>query len=330
MRVPYLEKFALAALVCAWLVYGSNWLGKTLVHVNTTAPIVAMHEPEVAADAEAAAAVSVDFHTLLNEASVDKGEKVFGKCKSCHTTEKGGKAGVGPNLWGIVEGPMAHEGDFTYSEAIAAKAAAGEKWTYDNLNEWLTNPKNFAKGTKMSFAGLSKAEDRAAVILFLRAQGDTQSPLPPPSPVKAAAPAAAKAAAPAAATPAPAAAAPAPVDFKTLLENASAADGQKVFGKCKSCHTTEQGGKAGVGPNLWNIVGGPMAHESDFSYSAGLTAMAEAGDKWTYDHLDAWLANPKNFVKGTKMSFAGLSKPEDRAAVIIFLRSNSDNPPPLP
>lgn len=129
---------------------------------------------------------------------------------------------------------------------------------------------------------------------------------------------------------APAEQAAAPVDFNALLKTADAAAGEKVFGKCKACHTVEKGGANGVGPNLYNVVGGPKAHIPGFSYSSGLKEMAAKGDKWGYEQLNAFLASPKAYVEGTKMSFAGLGKPEDRAAVIAYLRSKSDSPPPLP
>lgn len=117
------------------------------------------------------------------------------------------------------------------------------------------------------------------------------------------------------------------VDAMTLLASADVAAGEKVFGKCKSCHTTEQGGKNKVGPNLWEIVGRPRASAEGFSYSGPLT---EAGGHWGYEELNTFLANPKEAVPGTKMSFKGVSKPEKRAALIVYLRSLSANPLPLP
>jgi len=100
-----------------------------------------------------------------------------------------------------------------------------------------------------------------------------------------------------------------------------------VFKKCKACHTADQGGPNRVGPNLWNVVGGPKAHAEDFSYSDAITGL---GGEWTYADLDAYLTKPKDFAPGTKMTFAGLKKPKDRAAVISYLRTLSDSPKPLP
>jgi cytochrome c len=118
------------------------------------------------------------------------------------------------------------------------------------------------------------------------------------------------------------------VDILPLIAAADVAQGEKVFGKCKSCHTVNEGGANGVGPNLWNVVGGPHAHIDGFNYSAAMAAMHDR--KWSYEELDAFLLSPKSYAPGTKMTFAGLSKPEDRAAVIAYLRTLSNNPLPLP
>ena len=126
---------------------------------------------------------------------------------------------------------------------------------------------------------------------------------------------------------APAKAARAPADMTVLLASASAAAGGKQFKKCKACHTTNEGGKNGIGPNLWDVVGRAKAARPGFRFS---DALKGKGGAWTYDHLDRFLAKPKDFAPGTKMSFAGLKKAGDRANVIIFLRSLSDSPKPLP
>ena len=90
----------------------------------------------------------------------------------------------------------------------------------------------------------------------------------------------------------------------------------------------EKGGPAGIGPNLYGVVGGPHDHMPGFSYSDAMEKTANA--KWGFDELNAWLTSPKSYVPGTKMAFAGIAKPEDRAAVIAYLNSKSDHPLPLP
>ncbi|MGB1547087.1 MAG: c-type cytochrome [Alphaproteobacteria bacterium] len=97
--------------------------------------------------------------------------------------------------------------------------------------------------------------------------------------------------------------------------------GQKVFRKCKVCHTAEKGGGHKAGPNLWNVVGRKKGSAEGFSYSS---AMKEADGTWTEADLDAYLASPKQFLPGNRMAFAGVRKPEDRADLIAYLKSLAD------
>jgi len=113
-----------------------------------------------------------------------------------------------------------------------------------------------------------------------------------------------------------------------LLAAASVEKGAIAAKKCASCHTFEKGGPARVGPNLYDVMTRGHATLAGFNYSAGMQALK--GHNWNYEELDKFLANPKAMVKGTTMSFAGLSKQSERADVILYLRSLSDNPPPLP
>lgn len=120
----------------------------------------------------------VPFANLLAAADVAKGEAVFAKCKSCHTINEGGANGIGPNLHGVVgEAIGKGVGGFAFSDAL--KSVGGE-WTFDKLDQWLKSPKAFAPGTKMTFAGLSKPQDRADLVAYLNTQG---SNLPLPEPV---------------------------------------------------------------------------------------------------------------------------------------------------
>lgn len=113
--------------------------------------------------ADAGAEAEVDFATVFAAADAAAGEKVFAKCKSCHKID--GADGVGPHLNGVVDRAKASAAGFAYSEG--ALAQAGQSWTPENLNGFLTNPKEYMPGTKMSFAGLPKVEDRANVIAYL-------------------------------------------------------------------------------------------------------------------------------------------------------------------
>lgn len=112
-----------------------------------------------------------------------------------------------------------------------------------------------------------------------------------------------------------------------LLAEASADSGERVFRKCQACHTLEQGGRNGTGPNLYDVVGRALGATAGFRYSDAL--LGHGGD-WGYEELDAYLENPRKAIPGNKMSFAGLRKTTDRADVIAYLRGYGDNPPPLP
>lgn len=100
---------------------------------------------------------------LLAAADLKAGEKVFKKCAACHKID--GKDAVGPHLNGVVDRPRASVAGFTYSDAL--KALAGENWTPEHIDAFITKPKDYAPGTKMTFPGLSKPADRANVIAYL-------------------------------------------------------------------------------------------------------------------------------------------------------------------
>jgi cytochrome c len=109
-------------------------------------------------------------------ASVENGEKAAKKCAACHSFDPGGANKVGPGLWDVVNRPIASHEGFAYSPALTEKSA--DKWDYDHLNNFLTSPKGYAPGTKMSFAGISKEAERADVIAYLRSLAENPAPLP--------------------------------------------------------------------------------------------------------------------------------------------------------
>jgi cytochrome c len=122
----------------------------------------------------------------------------------------------------------------------------------------------------------------------------------------------------------------APFDAKAivaLLPKASAENGQDGFKKCLSCHTPQKDGKNGTGPNLWGIVGRAPGAHAGFPYSE---PMKNKGGTWDYEHLAAYLHDPKGAIPGNKMAFPGIKDNAELADVIVYLRKLSDNPPPLP
>ena len=116
-----------------------------------------------------------------------------------------------------------------------------------------------------------------------------------------------------------------PIAF--YLASADPAHGEQVFKKCVACHTADKGGANMLGPNLWGVLGEPIGQGRGFAFSPALSGV---GGTWTWDNMSEWLKSPKGFAPGTKMTFAGLGNPEDRAAVILFLNQKSDSPEPLP
>jgi cytochrome c len=287
---------------------------------------------------------------LLAAADLGKGEKVFKKCGACHKIEAGAN-GVGPSLWNVVGRDIGSIDGFAYSGDLSDMEG---NWTWDKLDAFITNPKGFAPGTKMGFAGLKKPEDRANVLAYLNQSGD--APIDLPAVEAAAAPAEAPVETAAAvegavesATDAVAEAAESATEAaaeavegateavseaaESATDAAAAAGaavvaavsgepdpalveaGEKVFRKCKACHKLEPGAN-GVGPSLAGVVGKDIASAEGFKYSDALMGL---DGSWDAAKLDEFLAKPKDFAPGTKMSFAGLKDEADRAAIIAYL-----------
>ena len=115
-------------------------------------------------------------------------------------------------------------------------------------------------------------------------------------------------------------------DIVALLASVNATDGEKVFKKCAACHSIAKGGVNKIGPALWGVLGRKAGSISDYKYSKAMAAHAKP---WSLEEMNGFLIKPKDWIKGTKMSFIGLKKDADRAAVILYMNQNTDNPLPI-
>ena len=123
------------------------------------------------------------------------------------------------------------------------------------------------------------------------------------------------------------ASAEATIDISSLLALGDIAHGEKVFKKCKACHSIKQGGANKIGPKLWNVMFRPVGAVTDYKYSKSLSTYQK---EWTWEEMNGFLIKPATWIKGNKMGFAGLKSEKDRASVILYLNQNSDSPKNLP
>ncbi|HEY4136107.1 MAG TPA: cytochrome c family protein [Alphaproteobacteria bacterium] len=169
-----------AVLVALLAIKTFDIVGNSLVHpdkLEQNVYVVAGVEAATPTDAGAAAPKELEkVGPLLASANADAGKKDVAKCMTCHNFDKGGPNKVGPNLWGIVGNHHAHAEGFAYSSAMKAKQ--GEQWDYEALNAFISSPRTYVPGTKMTFAGIPKASDRANIIAYLRTLSDNPTPLP--------------------------------------------------------------------------------------------------------------------------------------------------------
>ena len=117
------------------------------------------------------------------------------------------------------------------------------------------------------------------------------------------------------------------IDIAAIMALGDVTSGEKIFKKCAACHSINKGGKNKIGPALYNVVGRAVGGVDDYKYSK---ALASYGKEWSFEELNGFLKKPASYLKGTKMSYAGLRKEKDRASVIKYLNQSSDSPKQLP
>ncbi|MDP3860238.1 MAG: c-type cytochrome, partial [Phaeovulum sp.] len=272
----------------------------------TTTEVVAA-APATAAPAAAAfepPALSAPVADQIAAADLAAGEKVWLKCKACHRLD--GKNGVGPALNGIFGRVTGSVEGFKYSDA---NKNAHVTWTPEVMNDYLSNPKTYMPGNKMTFVGLPLEADRINVMAWLMANGGAAD--------GAVLAAAAPAAEPAASAPAAEAAAAAPAlvpiesaDGATLVARLATADvaaGGAIFEQCAACHKLD--GTNSVGPYLNGVLGRATAQAEGYAYSEANKA---ANQTWTASSIDRYLVDPQSVLPGTAMTFAGLPNDQDR------------------
>lgn len=276
--------------------------------------------PEPAAEGEGGGEEAPGVPSIaarMQTASAEAGESLITRCQSCHDYSPENANRTGPGIYGVVGHPIASHEGFNYSDALATLGANGEVWDYEHLDAFLESPRNYAPGTLMSFAGLSNPDDRANLIAFLRENSDDPLPLPE---------------APAEEEAAPAEGgeggedAPVEDELTAAMAAVTPEDGEALIVRCQACHDYSPANANRVGPGIHNVVGADIAHHEGYSYSDALAALGAEGEVWSPENLSAFLENPADFAPGTRMSFAGLANIEDRAALIVFLNSISDNP----
>lgn len=179
----------MGAVLATGLVIMGVKIGAEMIY-DTHAPkkpgyLIEVAEVEEAGGGGAAADTPPDWGTVLPAADIAAGEATFKKCSSCHTDTQGGPDMTGPNLWGVVGRPTASHGSFAYSDAMVAHKAEAPNWTYDQLYGFLGGPPKWVKGTKMTFAGVKKPEDRINLIAYLRTMGSAGYAIPAPDPSRA-------------------------------------------------------------------------------------------------------------------------------------------------
>ena len=329
-----LNKVAAAVLTAGIVAMGSGFVAEVVFHKEAPEedafPIQVAAEGEEGGAAAGGPSAPQSILPLIAKADPAAGEATTRACAACHSFDQGGPHKVGPNLYAIVGAQIAGADGFSYSDAL--NGMSDQAWTYENLDGFLKNPKEWAPGTKMSYAGISDAKKRAELIAWMRENDDDPIPLPSEEELAAAGGGDQAAEGDAAEASDGEAAADGGEGqgaggIEAMIAEAPASDGEAAARACQACHSFDQGGPNKVGPNLYDVVGAPIAAVEGFSYSNALKSMES--QNWNYENLWKFLENPRGFAEGTKMSFAGVKDEAKRAAIISYMRAQSEDPPPL-
>lgn len=259
-------------------------------------PAVSQDEPAPLLNAE----ITEERLAEIEAGDPDAGRITAQRCAACHSFAEGDDtARTGPLLFGVVGRAIAAVEDFGYTPALAALGETGAEWTVARLELFLTDPAEAVPGTAMAIDLDENPEERANIIAYLMTLGFDEE---------------------------------LGIDraLARRLLDANPDDGELLAGRCTGCHTFEEGGDTLVGPNLYDIVGAPVGRTAGFDYSLAFRSLNVVAATWTYDRLDAYLANPQAEIPGTRMGFGGIDGDGQRAAIIAWLRTLSDNPIPLP
>jgi cytochrome c len=314
------NKLLAAILTAGVIASGSGVMSRILYGPTFPEEPAYRIEVAVAVDPDAPVEAERPLGVLLAAADPAAGEGQARACVACHTFEAGGPNRVGPNLHDVVGRDIASVPGFNYSATLAGLEGV---WDYEALDGFLADPRGWAPGTTMAYAGVRDDAGRADLILYLRSITDDPPPLPEAvEEIEAVVEEAA-----AAPDGEPAAEVPAAAGLGALVAAADPAAGERAVRACAACHTFDAGGAHRLGPNLHNVVGRDIAGAEGFNFSP---ALQEIEGVWDDEHLDAFLADPRGYAPGNRMAFAGVRDETTRADIIAYLRSITESPPPLP
>lgn len=224
---------------------------------------------------------------VSRERILKNGARAFKYCANCHTLGTSGTARYGPDLKGVVNRPIASAPGYEYSAALKAK---GGIWSKGKLNRFIARPSHAVDGTKMPYAGLLSPHARADLIEYLAEASLQRSVVP------------------------------AIDNLAEALAKGNPDKGGLLFVPCLTCHTASEGAGHSIGPNLFKIVGRPVASAPDFYYS---NRLVRRGGTWTPENLNAFFFETKEFDQGTHAAYLKLTQLEDRAHLIAYLQTLS-------